>query len=600
MQFARPGGALLLLLLPLLVLLHARGGRRQGRVVPSVALWDDVPTDARGNPRRPRVPISWEFVLQAAVVVTGAVALMGPTPSGHTPVSRRVVLVVDTSVSMAATDVRPARLAAAKATALEILAERPRGARAALILAGPRADVVVPFTTDLGAIRAAIADAAATDAAADVPSAVTLAHSLLGGARADIHVFTHFFIHDDASGSGPSPTWHIFASGRDNVAVGDLRVGADSSSGSPDGYVARLRVTNYGRGPARVSTVLTPSQGQPVAQAASVEAGATVEVEFVGSARRDEDVAFRAQAQHEDGLDRDNHAYAVLPAARPLDVVVVGRDARALAAVIALDASASVTVSSPDVYLPRDDTRLTVFHGWEPPTLPTGDVVLLGPPAGAPHAPDRAAQGARFIDPGQTHDTLRLVNLAGITPRLVGIYDDDSTGAHLMLTEAGPAALAWDEDDRRVLAIGFDPFDVSASDMSLRPAMVVLMSNVLDWARAGRRPIPHAIDAGRVVSLPDRAAGYALEPVGEHDSATLSVSRAGIYTLSGPSGTRELFAANVAPGQSDLWAQASGPPATTPGGAEEPGLGLWRWFALAALLFLCAEWALYHRRPTPI
>ena len=93
MQFARPGGALLLLLLPLLVLLHARGGRRQGRVVPSVALWDDVPTDARGNPRRPRVPISWEFVLQAAVVVTGAVALMGPTPSGHTPVSRRVVLV---------------------------------------------------------------------------------------------------------------------------------------------------------------------------------------------------------------------------------------------------------------------------------------------------------------------------------------------------------------------------------------------------------------------------------------------------------------------------------------------------------------------------
>jgi hypothetical protein len=130
--------------------------------------------------------------------------------------------------------------------------------------------------------------------------------------------------------------------------------------------------------------------------------------------------------------------------------------------------------------------------------------------------------------------------------------------------------------------------------------MVVFMSNVLDWARAGRRLIPHAIGAGRVVSLPGRAAGYALEPAGERRGPALSVSRAGIYTLRGPSGTRELFAANVAPGQSDLWAQASGPPATTPAGAEEPGVGLWRWFALAALLCLGAEWALYHRRPTPV
>ncbi|MBT7101487.1 VWA domain-containing protein, partial [Candidatus Poribacteria bacterium] len=325
MQFARPGAALLLLLLPLLVLLHARGGRRRDRVVPSVSLWDDVPVDARGNPKRPRVPLNWEFVLQAAVVVTGALALMGPMPSGPTQGSRRVVLVIDTSVSMAATDVRPSRLGAAQAAALGLLAQCPRGARAAVILADSRPKLALGFTADLEAVGAVVSAAAATDAAADVPSAVALARSLVGGADVDIHVFTHFSINDAARGPGPSPIWHVFGSGGDNVSLRDLRVVSDTAGGAPDGYVALLRVTNHGRRQARVSTVLTPSTGPPVARTTAIEAGATVDMEFTGATRRDEDVAFSAHAQHADALDRDNHAYAVLRVARSLSVVVVGR-----------------------------------------------------------------------------------------------------------------------------------------------------------------------------------------------------------------------------------------------------------------------------------
>lgn len=589
MEFGRPIAALLFLLLPALVLLNARGGRRDARVVPSLALWADVPLDSRGSETRLRVPAHWSFALQALALVAATLALMAPATTGDDVAAGAIVVVIDVSASMAATDVAPSRLNAAKAAARAIVGGAPRGARTALVVAGARPELVLPFTSDAAAVAAAVEATAVTDAAADIEAAVRLARSLVGDARAAVHVFTD----GPVRGAGLPISVHTFADGADNVSVRGLAVSRTGSGG----YVARARVVNHGRRLARVPLVLTPAGRAPAARTVRVAPNETADVEFLGEETWGEDASFRLELRHTDGLSRDDHAYAVLPARRRLQALIVGERTRPLAALMALDPTVAVTTALPREYLRTDSPRLTVFRGWTPPTLPRGDVVLLDPSPDTPYAPARRVTTPAFVDVRATHPAFRLVDLVDVAPRLLGVYAPASDREPLMQTDAGPAAVAWEDADRRVLVIGFDPFDLRASDMSLRPATVILFVNVVEWARERSRVAPTEVEAGHVVTLPGAAVDYALEPAGDLHRDTLSVSRAGIYALTAPSRPVELIAANPSGGESDLWGDVATPaaPALAPSGpVARP---LWAWFTLAAVLCLAAEWAIYHRSP---
>ena len=79
-------------------------------------------------------------------------ALLAARPFLERPagLARDVVLVLDTSASMAATDVTPNRLEAAKAAALDALRDLPTGGKVSVVAADRTARIVVNETTDLG------------------------------------------------------------------------------------------------------------------------------------------------------------------------------------------------------------------------------------------------------------------------------------------------------------------------------------------------------------------------------------------------------------------------------------------------------------------
>jgi Ca-activated chloride channel homolog len=596
MEFVRPGAAFLLLLLPVLVLLHTRGGRRTARVVPSLALWAEVPEDARGTRVGRRPPVTLPLVLQALALVAVTAAIMQPGPAAPGASARRIVLVVDVSASMAATDVAPSRLAAATDAAREALDAAPRGARAALILAGDDPRLVVPFTGELDRLRAALPHGA-TDGGSDVAAAVSLALSVAGGSGARVHVYTDgALVPDDDSVRN-----HRIHGRPSNVSLSDLT----AVSTGADTYSARLRVTNHGATLVRVPVVLTPSSGVPLAQAVSVAPGSHVEITFAGSALSVDDLALSAHARVADDLDGDNHAYAVLPARRPIQVVVVDARAGPLATLVALDELVDVVSVTPAEYLPRDGVALTVFRRWIPDDLPSGDVVILGPPHGSSYAPASRADDARFLG-AETHPALRLVGLASVTVGGIGVYRPGSgplsgvTGRTegVMRTTAGPAAVSVEEGSRRVLVIGFDPFDLSATDLSLQPALVVLVGNVLEAARERSRIVPGGVVAGGPMPgelTPGSVAG----PVEDVADAGPPILRAGIHTVTLPGRRPELVAANMPRSESEL-SRRPGVTAPSAGYPTDGAAGLhWRWCALAALFLLSAEWAAHHGRRAP-
>lgn len=589
MQFGRPAAALLFGLLPLLALLNARGGRRTVVVVPSLALWADVPSDSRGSATRPRLPVGWSFMLQTAALVAAILALMAPSTKGSAVASAGAVLVIDVSASMAATDVAPSRLHAAKQAAREVLAATPRRSRSAVVIAAARPTLAVSFTADTSAMLAGIDRAEPTDSSADLPAAVRLAHSLVGGSAAEIHVFT------DAWGDSPSSrvTVHAVGGGADNVGVSDFVV----SRATGAAVVARVRVSNHGREAARVPVLFTPTGAAPVARTIRVAPAESVAVEFTATQANSDSASYRLDILRPDALDADNHAYAVLRAERPMTVLVVGDRTGPLAAMFALDSAVTVTELPPDEYLPADGAGLTVFHGWAPSTLPRGAVLVLDPPSGTPHADATLVSASRFLDARMAHAAFRLVPLRDVTPHRVGVFAPAGRGERLMLTDAGPAAIAWDDGDQRVLVLGFDPFDLAASDMSLRPAIVVLFANVVEWAGQGTAAAPSAMLAGEVASLRRDGVDRTLSPPGDLRGATVSFDHAGMYTLSAPDAPPELIAVNVAGGESNLWAPAAERPAPTEPATPRAASPLWKWFAFAAVLFLVAEWVGHHRGP---
>lgn len=154
MTFASPELLLVLLLVPAALVAYLLIQRRRTRYVvrfTNVALLENL------VPRRP----AWRRHVPTALYLA-AVALLGialARPSMTVPVPREeatVVLTMDTSRSMLATDVDPDRLTAAKAAASDFIAKLPEGFRVALVAFSTEARLVMPPTTDRAQLQAAL------------------------------------------------------------------------------------------------------------------------------------------------------------------------------------------------------------------------------------------------------------------------------------------------------------------------------------------------------------------------------------------------------------------------------------------------------------
>ena len=157
MSFAAPLALLALLAIPVAIAVYVLLERRRDARASAWAAPALIPNMVTAPP-------SWRRHLPTALLLLGVTLLLVgfARPHTHITVSRQeatVVLVLDVSGSMAAKDVQPSRLAAAKGAALTFLDRLPKGYRAALVTFSDHAAVAAPPTHDLPQVRAVIAKA---------------------------------------------------------------------------------------------------------------------------------------------------------------------------------------------------------------------------------------------------------------------------------------------------------------------------------------------------------------------------------------------------------------------------------------------------------
>jgi Ca-activated chloride channel family protein len=151
-------GRLLLLVVPLTLgvaylLLQARR-RRYALRFTTLDLLDEVAPDRPGWRRHlPAIVLLIGVVVAALAVARPAVAKVREQPQ------RIVVLAIDTSLSMQATDVTPSRVDAAKASAMEFLKTVPKNVAVGVVGFDGRARQLISPTTNLQAVERTIQNA---------------------------------------------------------------------------------------------------------------------------------------------------------------------------------------------------------------------------------------------------------------------------------------------------------------------------------------------------------------------------------------------------------------------------------------------------------
>ena len=617
MNFIAPLAFGLVSLLPVIVALYFLKLRREEQRVSSTYLWRTLVRDTAANAPWQRLRPNLLLLLQLLFLAALVLALARPFTWSEAATGSHLILVIDTSASMGATDVKPDRLGAAVASARRLIESLPASARVTLIEAGQQVRVPVSGASNPGAALAALAALRPHLGGADFASALTLAGAMAAREPdSEIVILSdgHIALPDNLTLPGRVRYLRI-GEGSNNQAMGAFSLQAEAGGRSLTAFV---QVMNYGTQPVQRRLVIYANGQLLTARDVAISPGKPQAITFPGLPP---DVrVFEARLEGQDLLVADDRAWAVPPAMGKLAARVVGPGNRFLETALGLlpNVEATLFKTSEVSQTSEVSTQLTIFDGLVPTgTLPAGSLLFIAPPRSTELFSVTGRLDAPVPGPVAADDPLlRYVDLRDVAVQDAARVPLPAWGRAAMVdTRTGsPLLIVGEQGGRRVAVLAFD---LRRSDLPLRVAFPLLLANLLDsLVPGGASGIPSSVEPGQTLAIPapPQASVIAVRaPDGQSIKLTPSEGRAlfdqanapGVYEIAwqddaGQSHALGQFAVNLfGEGESDITPRET-LPVTSAGGAGEQALPRardewWRPIAWAALVLLVAEWLLSHR-----
>lgn len=222
MSFASPMWLLALAVIPLAVVAYLLARRRTRRYVVRFPATATVRAALGGRP-------SYQTYLPAALMLASlavlAIALARPQVRTRVAVDEgSLVLVTDHSGSMAATDVRPTRLAAAVSAANTFIDQLPSVVRLGAVTFSSSPDAVQQPVANHAAARSII-DAQSASGGTNTGEALQLALELLKGSDPKHPPSAIVLLSDGAANEGPDPVSVAQQAGHDRIPIYTVALG---------------------------------------------------------------------------------------------------------------------------------------------------------------------------------------------------------------------------------------------------------------------------------------------------------------------------------------------------------------------------------------
>jgi len=646
MNFLAPGAFFLGLLLPAIVALYLLKLRRIEREVPSTYLWRRMVRDVEANAPWQKLKPNLLMILQLLFLAAMMFALARPFTWAEGAGGEAAILILDTSASMAATDVAPSRIESAKQRARQLVDDLPDQARVTVIEAGREARVLLSSGLDRRQAHLAIEQIRAGTGGSDMAVALELASAIAARLPG-----TEILVLSDGKVELPERMalkgllrYIPFGLSGENQAVSLLTLEPAPGGASRTAFA---QISNYGDQTATRRLSLYADgllvnaydlEAIPAGQQRSIIAeGLPAETHLV-----------EAVLDGQDALALDDRAMAAPPSTRPVPVTLVTQGNRFLETALALLPGISLTVQKEEA--PAAGPTPTVEPGQPTPTIsPTVESSedLTGePPALVIYdntLPETIPSGPSllFIAPLRSTEYFNVTGLAEMpTPRAVDTADPLITSvafeevsifdaARISLPDWAtpvvsgelegeniPLLFRGEVSGRRMAVLAFD---LRHSDLPLQVAFPLLCANLVDWLAPGARgSVPQSVTPGESLTFtaPDgEASAQVTRPDGTPVQVTAQngqfvfadTGQLGEYVIrfvggdAGQATPEARFTVNLFSPQESSLEPADNLPNLSAQVEQADGDALramrewWRPLAFLALGLLFGEWLVYHR-----
>lgn len=595
-------------IIPAIMALYFLKLRRRDHTVSSTLLWQPLLADQQANSLWQRLRSSWLLWLQLLLALCLVLAAARPFRTVHAQAGGNTVILLDASAVMQATDLQPNRFEAARREVGKLIDAVGPGDRVSLITLTRSPQILVAASNDRDALRRGLKQAQVTAEEGDLAQGLALAQSLLQG-QSDGQVLLYSTGHlrglEDVS-SLNFPVRYVPM----GTAAPNLAITAFAAREQGGAQVALAQVSNFGPAPAGAAIELWADGKLAGLQQGDLQPGESKAFSWKAPTGAQ---VLEARMPAQDALSLDNRAWALVGGAQRLKVLLVTRGNPFLKKVLGLVPGVTLDTVAPEQYNGAQGHDLLVFDSWLPDKLPDGRLWIINPPAGGAVAVgDNVVVGAvaqtageplvQYVDPKDIH--------------VAAAHQAQAPAGARVLWRApsaqGDVPLLWTEETGASARVVMT-FDLHNSDLVLRPAFPLLVSNLVHWLLppaptqatavrpgepVGLRPWPGATKVW--ITRPDNRRFDI--PLGESVPPFTATDLTGVYKVSQQIGeeTREsLFVVNLFSGlASDLKpAETLALPAGTPAPQAERKVPneVWPWLAWAMLAGLGVEWWVYNR-----
>ncbi len=603
---------------PLIVAMYLLKLRREERPVSSTFLWQRMVRDVEANAPWQKLRRSLLLLLQLLLMLLLVFALARPFLAAQGISGRNLILIIDHSASMSATDEPPTRLQAAKARAYQLIDQLPDGGRATVIAAGGRMAVPAAATADRRELRRAIEQIQPSNGGgSDLAPALTLAAALAAREEdSEVAIISDGNVTLPTNVRVPARVSY-FPIGR---ATENMAISAIALQPATSGQTLFVQATNYGQAVASRRLDLYLDGALFNAYNLSLDPGR--EQSIIAEIPAQVQVV-EARLAGDDALPADDRAFAVSSVGEAVTVRVVTPGNRFLETGLSLLPGIRVT-SVPTSTTTFSETvaqvPVTIFDGVVPAELPPGNLFFINPVRSSPYFSVTGTIEFPLLRPsGGQEPILRNVSLSEVSVLKAARIVPGSWGRVVVDSDGGPLLVVGEREGRRVAVLAFD---LHESDLPLQIAFPLLLSNLMNFLAPGSgaeaaqllpgqplsRQVDEAISEVRVTRPDGRTVSSRTGEVQIQAGQAIyaDTDALGVYLVEELAGEqvvgRHRYAINLfAPAESRIAAQRDLSVPQTSGASStvsrerDSRQEFWRWVALVALLVLVVEWLVYQR-----
>jgi hypothetical protein len=437
------------------------------------------------------------LLVQLALLGLLVMALTEPFFPWEALQARRLVLVIDNSASMNATDVEPSRLDQARGQAQRMISGLRFRDEMAIVAAGTEPQVICGLTGHLGTLRQSIDDLPPSDGPTRVDEAIALARRLLGEAtNRRIFVVSDgcFTTAEQLVKAEDVQLVHV---GRRSGNVAITRFQVRRSLLDPIGYEILAEVTNASDEAVQTRLEVDLNDSPVDVVPLELAAGETWSKTFEKASADGGQLIARLRG--DDALASDNTAWALLPRREPQQVVLVTEGNLFLEKVFEANRLVRLSVVK-EVPKSVPPGAVLVLHRQVSDPLPAGSLLVIDPAGSS----DLWQLGETLQNPivtNQDKDSelmahVRLDNV--LMPEARQLVPQGTPQVLASALSGAPLYLAFERPAGKTLVF---TVNLDQGDLPLRTAFPILASNALQWFSGKKGELRESQPAGAVTEI---------------------------------------------------------------------------------------------------